>query len=195
MEAIIFDVDGVLIHSKNDAGQYLWSQHIQSELGLETQHLAKIYSGNWDLVMKGKFCMRQHLNHVFSGLQLAVSVDSFIDYWLKGDLRINNDIVSLVRSIKQSKLYLGTNQDILRARVIWDIFGKDFDGFFPSCNIGAIKPEVEFFRHIENTLNLSPHEIAFVDDSKSHVKAATKRGWVCHHYKDIEELKQFIKKL
>ena len=195
IKAIIFDVDGVLISSKDGQGEYFWDKGIQAELGIDAKCVAAIYSGNWNLVMKGKLDMQQHVAHVFSEFSVDLPVDSFIDYWLKNDLRINEDIISLVRQLKHPMRYLGTNQDFLRAAVIWNKFGQDFDGFFPSCQLGAIKPEVNFFKHIENALNLASHEIAFIDDSKTHIETATKLGWICHHYKNIERFKDFIETL
>jgi beta-phosphoglucomutase-like phosphatase (HAD superfamily) len=119
IKAIIFDVDGVLIKSKNEQGEYIWSKDIEAELGIDEKCLTSIYSGNWNLVMQGKLDMQQHVAHVFSELSVDLSVDSFIDYWLKNDLKINDDIITLIRQLKTHKRYLGTNQDFLRAAVIW----------------------------------------------------------------------------
>lgn len=195
IKAIVFDVDGVLINSKNDKGEYLWQENIQAKLGIDDKCLAAIYSENWNLVMKGRLGMQQHVAHVFSELSVDLSVDSFIDYWLKNDLKINEDTITLVRQLKTYKCYLGTNQDFLRAEVIWNKFGQDFNGFFPSCHIGAIKPEVNFFKHIEHALNLASFEIAFIDDSKVNIETATGLGWICHHYKTVKEVKDFIETL
>lgn len=140
IKAIIFDVDGVLISSKNEQGKYIWNKDIEAELGIDAKYLASIYSGNWNLVMKGMLNMQQHVANVFSECSIDLPVDSFIDYWLKNDLKINESIVTLIRQLKTHKRYLGTNQDFLRAAVIWNKFGQDFDGFFPSCRLGAIKP-------------------------------------------------------
>lgn len=195
IKAIIFDVDGVLISSKDEQGEYIWHKNIQAKLGIDAKCLSSIYSGNWSLVMKGMLNMQQHVANVFSECSIDLPIDSFIDYWLKNDLKINESIVTLIRQLKTHKRYLGTNQDFLRAAVIWNKFGQDFDGFFPSCQLGAIKPEVNFFKHIENALNLASHEIAFIDDSKTHIETATRLGWICHHYKNIEGFKDFIETL
>jgi HAD superfamily hydrolase (TIGR01509 family) len=192
LKAIIFDFDGVLTHSKDSAGNYLWQKNVHTDLGLSTEQMSKIYSGNWFLVMKGKLCVQQHLKQVFSELDISLPIDKFIDYWHANDLRINEDIISLIKSIKNSKIYIGTNQDKLRATVIWHKFEQYFDGIFPSCNLGSIKPEVEFFRYIESAIGASSEEVAFIDDSKSHVDAASMLGWKCHYYQNIDLLTEFL---
>ncbi len=192
MKAVIFDFDGVLIHSKDSTGNYLWQKNVYAELGLTDEQMTKIYSGNWFLVMKGNVCIKQHLKQVFAELDISLSVDKFIDYWHKNDLMVNKEIIPVIKSIQGPQIYIGTNQDKLRADLIWNRFNQYFDGIFSSHEIGAIKPEIEFFRYIEAVLEATAEEIVFIDDSKSHVVAAATCGWKCHHYHDIVGLTQFL---
>ena len=193
MKAIIFDFDGVLTHCKDANGKYLWHKNIHVDLGLTEEQMSKIYSGNWTLVMKGFLGMQEHLKNVFTELNIALSIDEFIEYWLNHDFDINTEIIPIIKSIKGPSLYIGTNQDIHRTAFLQEKFAHYFDGFFSSYQIGAIKPEPEFFRYIESKINIQSKDIAFIDDSKSHIEAATKLGWTCHHYQNIEDFKIFMK--
>lgn len=195
IKAIVFDFDGVLIHSKDSLGNYLWQKNVHRDLGISAEQMSKIYSGDWISVMKGEFCVKQHLKQVFSELNLSLPVDKFITYWHENDLRVNEEIIPLIKAFKVPKIYIGTNQDKLRADRIWNRFGQHFDGFFPSYKIGAIKPEAAFFKYIESAIGATSNEIAFIDDSKLHVDAATSLGWKCHCYQDIDRLKQFLNDL
>ncbi len=195
MRAIIFDADGVLIGGKDKSGKYLWQKNIETDLGLSADQVCQIYSGDWSLVLKGLVDSRQHFKNMFAKLNIGVSVDEFVEYWLKNDSAINTEILPVIKSIKGAKLYIGTNQDRRRTTILQEKFEPYFDKIFSSYQIGAIKPEPKFFRYIESILNIQSFDIAFIDDSKSHVEAATKLGWICHHYQSIEELKHFIKKL
>ncbi|MFH1254533.1 MAG: HAD-IA family hydrolase [bacterium] len=193
MRAIVFDVDGVLINSKDESGKYLWDKNIEKDLGLTTTQTRQIYSGDWALVMKGLLDTRQYFKMMFTKLNIGLSIDDFIEYWIKHDSNTNTEILQTIKSIKNTKLYVGTNQDRFRTDFLQKKFKPYFDGFFPSYQIGAIKPEPEFFRYVESTLNIQSKDIAFIDDLKSNIEAATKLGWTCHHYQNIEDFKIFMK--
>lgn len=195
MKVIIFDVDGVLINSKDEFNRHLWQKNIENDLGLNPNQMRQIYSGDWSLVTKGQIDTRQYFKTALAKLNITISVDVFIEYWLKHDSNINTEILSEIKTIKNSKLYIATNQDSYRTKFLQKIFESYFNGIFSSYQIGAIKPEPEFFRHIESELNIKSNDIAFIDDSKSHIEAARKLGWTCHHYQNIEGFKNFIQKL
>lgn len=195
MKAIVFDADGVIIGGKDKSGKYLWQKNIGTDLGLSQDQVCQIYSGDWALVLKGFVDSRQYFKNVFAKLNIGLSVDEFIEYWLKKDSIINAEILPVLESISGPKLYIGTNQESCRTMFFQKTFEPYFDGIFSSYQMGAIKPEPEFFKYIESNLNIQPADIAFIDDSKSHVEAAARVGWTCHYYKNIEELKSFIKKL
>jgi putative hydrolase of the HAD superfamily len=195
MKAIVFDVDGVLLKDKDNFGNYLWSKNIEADLGLSSDQIRLIYSGDWDSVLKGIIDTRQYFKSMFQKLNIHLSVDEFIEYWILKDSTVNTEILSVIESIMGPKLYIGTNQESLRTKFLQEKFEPYFDGFFSSCQIGAIKAEPKFFKYIESTLNIQPSDIAFIDDSKSHIEVATKLGWTCHHYQNIEDFKNFIKEL
>jgi HAD superfamily hydrolase (TIGR01509 family) len=195
MKAIIFDADGVLIGGKDEHGNYRWHKTIEADLGLTPDHMRQLFSAEWASILKGHLDTKQHFTTVFAALNIALPVDTFIDYWLTHDATINTELISMLPSIKGFNLHMGTNQDKYRTAFIQKTFGPYFDRIFSSYHLGAIKPEPAFFRYIETALNLQPADIAFIDDSKSHVEAAAALGWTCHHYQNIEGLKHFIKTL
>lgn len=195
MKAIIFDVDGVLINSHDEFGKRLWQKGIQKDLGLSPDQMHQIYSGNWSSVLKSRIDTRQYFKTVFTKLNVGLSVDAFIEYWLEHDLNINAKIFPVIEAISGIKRYIATNQDSYRTVLLQKKFELYFDGFFSSYKIGAMKPEPEFFRYIEANLRLESKDIAFIDDSKSHVEAAEQLGWTCHHYQNIDELNNFIQAL
>ena len=52
-----------------------------------------------------------------------------------------------------------------------------FDAVIESCEVNAIKPEARIFEAAEAAANLDAHEIMLIDDSRSNLIAAKKRGW------------------
>ena len=193
IKAVIFDVDGVLINSKDAFGKYLWDKNIEKDLGLSLDQKRYLFSSDWSLVLKGLIDTRQYFKNRFTALNIGLPVDTFIEYWLEHDLSINTEILPVIESIKVAKLYTGTNQDSYRMALLQKKFAKYFDGMFASHHMGFVKPEPEYFKYIEANLNMQAQDIAFIDDSLSHVQAATQLGWTCHHYQNIEACKNFIR--
>lgn len=75
MKTIIFDVDGVLINSKDEFGNYLWKKNIKEDLGISQDQVHQIYS-DWSLVIKGLVDTRQYFETVFAKFKIDVSDDS-----------------------------------------------------------------------------------------------------------------------
>lgn len=197
IKAIIFDVDGVVFKTHHEDGNYLWSKNVKEDLGLTSKHFSVIFSEKWESIIRGKIKLDAHLHAIFQEnlfKDLAITPEQYIQYWLSNDHHVNQDILNFVKSLK-IPCYLGTNQEALRTHHILDKVGPYFKECFASYKIGFIKPEKEFYRHIEKALCLLPHEILLIDDTKNNTLGAQDCGWHVYHYQnDIEEFMDFLKK-
>jgi len=197
IKAIIFDVDGVIFKAHDENGSYLWSRSIKEDLGLTSKHFAVIFSQKWDAIIRGKIDLEEHLQDIFQQQlfkDLAITPQQYIEYWLSHDHYVNQDILNLVKSL-ETQCYLATNQECLRTTHILATIGSYFKECFASYKIGFIKPEQDFFRYIQNTLSLLPHELLLIDDMKNYTLGAQKCGWHVYHYQnDISGLLAFLKK-
>ncbi len=54
------------------------------------------------------------------------------------------------------------------------------DHHFASCDIGASKPALEAYRHVERRTGVDPASIIFFDDREENVTAAVSAGWTAH---------------
>ncbi|NRB10407.1 MAG: HAD-IA family hydrolase [Rickettsiaceae bacterium] len=196
IKTVIFDVDGVIFKTRDDNGAYLWSRTIKNDLGLTSEHFSAIFSEKWDGIIRGKIDLNEHLQTIFQEnlfKDLAVTPQQYTQYWLNHDYHVNQDILSLVESL-EIPCYLGTNQECLRTSHILNTVGYCFKGCFASYKIGFIKPEQEFFQHIQETLLLPPHELLLIDDTKNNIDGAQRCGWHVYHYQnDIDGLINFLK--
>ncbi len=195
IKAIIFDVDGVLFKTYDQNKNFLWSSTIKQDLGLTSEHLSVIFSHKWYDIIRGKIDLSEHLNSVFQEKlfqDLAITPKKYIEYWLSKDNHINQYVLKLAKQLK-APCYLGTNQEGTRTSHILSTIGSYFKGCFASYEIGFIKPEREFFQHIQNTLGLLPHELLLIDDTEHNIEEARRCGWYVYHYQNnIEDLERFL---
>ncbi|MDJ0921996.1 MAG: HAD-IA family hydrolase [Henriciella sp.] len=63
-------------------------------------------------------------------------------------------------------------------------FGEHVDHVLAAGRMGAVKPEADYFRHIQEALNLPPDAFLLIDDLQENTEAARDRGWFAHHHKE-----------
>ena len=64
-----------------------------------------------------------------------------------------------------------------------------------SSDIGACKPEPEFFRRAQQRLELTEDDrVLFVDDRESYVLAARQHGWEAWQFQNNEDLIDRLKR-
>jgi len=198
IKAIIFDVDGVILNSKNANGRYLWSSNISQDLGMKSEHFRILHSLEWNHVTRGHKDTIAHLEEIFKHptfVPLRLTPEKYIEYWLKRDNFVNHEVLAIAQKMVLPK-YIGTNQDKFRTAHIKQLVGTHFDGCFASYEIGFIKPEQGFYAHIERHLDLAPEELLLIDDTKANVTAAQQRGWQGYHFiGDVNLLALFVQHL
>ena len=81
-------------------------------------------------------------------------------------------------------VHLGTNQAPHRATFMRTALGYDdlFDVSCYSFDLGAAKPEPEFFHRAAVRIGADPHEIVFIDDKASNIDSARSIGMPAVHW-------------
>lgn len=102
-------------------------------------------------------------------------------------------LVDLQRKVKLGILSNTTNFESV-ALSNWGIEDK-FDAKVFSWEIGTIKPSANNFKVICDKLNLSPHEIIFVDDGIVNVEAALSLGMQSLVFTGVDEFKNHLNKV
>ena len=71
---------------------------------------------------------------------------------------------------------------------------EHFDGMIYSAELGAQKPNEEFFARAAGRLPArTPGEVLFLDDSLANAEAAAGCGWNALHYSNIEDLRRALR--
>jgi beta-phosphoglucomutase-like phosphatase (HAD superfamily) len=90
IKALIFDVDGTVVRSKNAFGESLWSLDIEENLGVPLECRWEIFTQDWQRVMCGELNTLEYLQRVFKKYpQLSITPKKFVEYWLSHDAHVD----------------------------------------------------------------------------------------------------------
>jgi putative hydrolase of the HAD superfamily len=194
--AVLFDVDGVLVHGYHarPERQIRWDERLLEDLGVDPERFRNefIYGPFVGEVVIGKLPLIEALDRVLPSLGYRGSPMQFASYWLSHDSHVNEPLVDLVRRLKtvgQCRLFIATNQDHMRAQWLWFTlgFGELFEDIFYSARFGTMKPSADYFDAIEARIGPQDRPPLFFDDRVEIVEAARHRGWDAVLYDTLED--------
>lgn len=196
IKAIIFDADGVLVLGGKDRKRF--SQIYAEKFDLPLEVMMPFFQNEMQDCIVGKKDLKIELKKYIKSWKWHGSVDEFVQFWLKEEANINEELISFLPSLKEKgvKLYLGTNNEKYRTEFLWNTvgLGKHLDHSYASHSVGLKKPNQPYFNHIITDLNLPASEILFVDDDQKNVAAAKESGMNAEFYKDFDSFKEDLAK-
>jgi putative hydrolase of the HAD superfamily len=188
--AIVFDVDGVLVHgyhSRPDEHER-WDTEL-AKLGINADRFQREFI--FDIFVKrvliGELPMIEALDRRLKAFGYKGSTMAVHDLWLSFDCNPNTALLDTVRQLRQHpdiRLYLGTNQDHTRAQYLWHVIGLKhlFDDMFYSARFGRTKYDKKFFAMAEERMAPSDEPPLFFDDTQKVLDVAQKSGWETVHF-------------
>lgn len=106
---------------------------------------------------------------------------------------IDKNILNLTDKYRAQghKIYLASNVEASKVSIfMYDFKLKNHvDNLFCSGELGVSKPSFQFYDRITASINETPSDIIFFDDSIINVEGAQKYGWTAHLYRDVKEMK------
>lgn len=133
--------------------------------------------------LKGDRDLKEVLANLLPTLGCRGTVDDFIDYWFTRNSHLNEDVIEVIKQLKQRKnieLYLATAQEPYRANYLWHDLGfkELFREIYYSARLGVAKDTVSFFSKINTELDIgSAEQPLYFDDTPDVVRAAISAGW------------------
>lgn len=184
--AVVFDVDGVLVHGYHAKPelQQRWDENLLADLGVDPDRFRTEFI--FDIFIKkvviGQMPLIEALDRRLPGLGFKGSPMVFANYWLSHDSRVNTELLDAIRQLKKSadiKLYIATNQDHMRAQWLWQTLGFSelFEDIFYSARAGVLKPHKDFFAFAEARTGPQAEPPLFFDDTPKVVAGAKAHGW------------------
>ena len=178
--AILFDVDGVLIHSMfhpDLSRRRRWDQHMKEDMGVDPEDFVGFYKERFGPIIRDHKSIIPELAQFLPTIGYTGSPLTFLSYWLKNDTHLNLALVEAIKSLAKSpeiEVYLATNQEHLRAFYLWHNVGLShvFRDIFYAARFGAAKPDKAFFEAVDTLLGPQSEPPLFFDDGQNNVDAA-----------------------
>ena len=181
---LLFDIDGVLIHSAINIEAKLKTQGF---VGSYPEFLQRLFADEeYNLTLLGQADIHAVMTRVLKESQQTLSADAVMEAWGPQPCRSNDALINRLGEFKCSSLSLASNQDPVRGHSIHARFSpiSAIDQVFLSCDLSVRKPHAEYFEHILTVLDAPPTDVFFVDDSKPNVETAASLGITAHHFTD-----------
>ncbi|WP_067781869.1 HAD family hydrolase [Actinomyces vulturis] len=193
ISTVLFDADGVL--------QFIgtpWPEALAARGGEE---FARELLATEGTTLRGEVSLREFLQGLKNRLSLDQDVDFLMDAWWHAT--VDQDAWDMVRELRRFgvRTALATNQQVERKTWMEDELGYSelCDERFYSCDLGACKPEEQYFTLILHRLGVEPCSVLFVDDNLDNIAAASRCGiQTIHHPADAgadvlrQELSEWI---
>ena len=108
---------------------------------------------------------------------------------------IRPEALALIGTVRSWGLTVAllTNAPLALGRAIRDAdWYPRIDRLFVSAELRLVKPDPAIYGHVTNELGVAPGEIAFIDDRRANVDAATAFGWHAHLWVDDADSREWL---
>ena len=187
VQAVLFDVDGVLVHP------WRFRSHLAHDHGITPDMTASFFAGPFVRCVEGQADVLEVLPPFLAVWGWPGSSEDFVARWLSVENAPDEAVLSVVADIRRSGVpcFVASTQERRRARylAVEMRFDQLFDGLFFSCDVGVEKPNERFFKTVAHRLGRSGTELLFIDDTLTNVEGARAAGWLAEQFSSAEGLR------
>jgi putative hydrolase of the HAD superfamily len=195
--AVLFDVDGVLVHSlfhADPSRRRRWDAHLLEDMGVDPTAFSALFDGRFMPTITGEVSLVEVLDSFLPEIGYTGSTMDFVAYWMARDVNLNYQLFEGIKQLRASggvKLFVATNQEHLRAHYLWSdlSLGHVFDDIYYAARIGAAKPDPAFFSWIDARLGPQEEPPLFFDDNPTVIAAANAAGWEGVVFTDTQDFR------
>ncbi len=191
IKCVLFDVDGVLVHTKQFSYQYCELYDISID------KMLPFFKGDFQEALVGRADLLEIVKPWLPKWKWSDTPEKFLRKWFELENHVDQKVIAIVDKLRSEgiKCYVATNQEKHRTRFMSDGmgFGELFDGIFSSANIGFTKPDKRYYEFILKELNkegIASREIFYFDDSEKNIVAADLLGINARLYEKFADLER-----
>ncbi len=190
IEAVVFDLDGVLRHFDRAAEAALEDRH-----GLERGALLTAAFGD-DLgnqLVVGEIDWPEFTDR----LAQRIGMDAVREF---EELRavLDHAAIEVLERLRHggTTVALLTNGTLrTEVELVEHGIADAFDHIFNTARLGVAKPHPDVFDRVTIELGRPASTVGFVDDREDNVAAAIAHGWTGHHYRSLEGVVEWLASL
>lgn len=190
VDAVVFDVDGVLVH----AGEF--GKLLESRYGIDREVQSGFFQGPFRECVRGRADLREVIGPFLQEWNWPGTVDDFLRVWFEADSEVDQgslDVASRLRADGYA-CYVASTQERHRAAYLRDVvgLGARFDELFFSWEVGVTKGDPMFFELVTVQIGLAPERILFFDDVDGIVETARGVGWKAEVYASGDDMWELL---
>lgn len=196
IKAVIFDYGGVIA----DVDRSEIVSFVMKTFDVSREEAAKLLKESRPFRLKGEADEESYWKQVAKEhrVELKDGWSRPFDYVLLESIKEIPGTLPVIQELKENGIRVGilSNIDAIAAKYVRQ--KGHYEGYTPlllSFEMGVEKPNPQAYEKMIETLNLSPHEIFFIDDRIENVEAAKKLGIVAYHFDNAAALKREMTRL
>ena len=185
---ILFDIGWVLVEGDKEATarEYqLYSAKPKEQFGIEDVFIPGVQHA----FERGEINPEQYYQNFLEHSGCRISFRHFAIIWAKHFVEIQSMISLGQKLARNLKVYFLSNTNPLHIPVLYNYFPTllFFHDQALSYELGAMKPDREFFQLALEKLKLDPAECLYIDDNANNVAGARDFGLCSIHHQDPEQ--------
>lgn len=184
LEAVVFDLDGVIRHWNDDE----LDRHAAG-YGLPARAVLDIAFSE-DLgpaAVTGRMTFEAWMAEVRSRVLAAYgeAAHPVLEVWESNIGSVDPQMLELVRRLRRQVTVAVLSNGTTRLRSDLEMLdlAHEFDVVFNTAEMGVAKPDREAYEHVLEELGTEPGRTAFIDDREDNVAGAESVGMPAHHFR------------
>lgn len=195
IDAVIFDLGGVLIQIDFQRVLKRWAEHARCDM----VELARRYSldHHYEKHERGESEAIEYFASLRTSLGIDISDTQFLDGWneiFMGEVPNIRHIVRQYSALFPLYVFSNTNE---AHKATWMArypeLLKPFKRVFISSEMGKRKPEVEAYLKVAADIGVQPHRILFFDDSAQNIQGARRAGLIARKVDTVADVEKVLK--
>ncbi|MEO8200224.1 MAG: HAD family hydrolase [Gemmatimonadota bacterium] len=189
---VFFDIGGVLGTNGWDREQ---RQHAVEKFGLDAEFEQRHDElvGEWEI---GRVTLEEYLNSAVFFIPRPFTPEAFREFMFN-ESKPFEETIAMARELaarKQVELFTLNNEsaELNQHRIDKFGLGDIFSAFLSSCWLGIRKPYRAMFERSLGIVQAEPGHVLLVDDREQNIVPARQLGFLTHHYKNPEGLRDAL---